>query len=58
MNTFVTKQEEPCEARVSSTVPWEREGEIPSRDPIMPHCWTRTEQPNAESIYFPIHIDS
>ena len=32
------KQEEPCEARVSSTVPWEREGEIPLRDPIMPHC--------------------
>ena len=33
--TFVIEQEEPCEARVSSTVPWEREGAIPSRDPIM-----------------------
>lgn len=29
------KLEEPCEARVSSTVPWERKGEIPLRDPII-----------------------
>jgi hypothetical protein len=29
------KQEEPCGVRVSSTVPWERKGEIPLRDPIM-----------------------
>ena len=35
LTTFVIEQEEPCEARVSSTVPWEREGEIPLRDPIM-----------------------
>ena len=34
MITFVIKQEEPCEARVSSTVPWECKGEIPSHDPI------------------------
>ena len=34
-HTFVIKQEEPCEGRLSSTVLWEREGEIPSRDPIM-----------------------
>jgi hypothetical protein len=34
-HTFVIEYEEPCEARVSSTVPWEREGEIPSRDPII-----------------------
>jgi len=33
--TFVIKQEEPCEGRLSSTVPWEREGEIPSRDPTV-----------------------
>ena len=33
--TFVTKLEEPYEGRLSRTVPWEREGEIPSRDPIM-----------------------
>ena len=26
--------EEPCEVRVSSTVLWERRGEIPLRDPI------------------------
>ena len=32
------KLEEPCEARVSSTVPWERKGEIPLRDPIMRHA--------------------
>jgi len=30
----VIKQEEPCEGRLSSTVPWEREGVIPLRDPI------------------------
>lgn len=30
----MNKQEEPSEARVLSTVPWEREGEIPLRDPI------------------------
>ena len=29
MITFVIKQEEPCEARVSITVPWECKGEIP-----------------------------
>ena len=34
MITFVIKQEEPCEARVSSTVPWECKGEIPSHDQI------------------------
>jgi hypothetical protein len=28
------KLEEPCEGRLSSTVPWERKGEIPLRDPI------------------------
>ena len=28
------KLEEPCEVRVSSTVPWERKGETPLRDPI------------------------
>jgi len=30
----VIKQEEPCEGRLSSTVPWEGEGEIPLPDPI------------------------
>ena len=35
--TFVMKLEEPYEARVSRTVLWEREGEIPSRDPISCH---------------------
>lgn len=29
------KQEEPCEGRLSSTVPWERQSEILWRDPIM-----------------------
>jgi hypothetical protein len=29
------KLEEPCEGRLSSTVPWERKGETPLRDPIM-----------------------
>ena len=33
--TFVIKRKEPCEGRLSSTVPWESEGEIPSRDPII-----------------------
>ena len=28
------KLEEPCEGRLSSTVPWERKGENPLRDPI------------------------
>lgn len=28
------KLEEPCEVRISSTVPWERKGETPLRDPI------------------------
>ena len=31
------KLEEPCEARVSSTVPWECKGETPLRDPIISH---------------------
>ena len=35
MITFVIKQKEPCEARVSSTVPWECKGEIPSHEAIM-----------------------
>jgi hypothetical protein len=30
----VMKLEEPCEGRPSSTVPWERKGETPLRDPI------------------------
>ena len=34
-SNIVTKQEEPCEGRLSSTVLWEREGETPSRDPTM-----------------------
>jgi len=29
------KLEEPCEGRPSSTVPWERKGETPLRDPIV-----------------------
>ena len=28
------KLEEPCDGRLSSTVPWERKGETPLRDPI------------------------
>jgi hypothetical protein len=32
---FVIEQEEPYEGRLSRTVPWEREGEIPSRDPTV-----------------------
>ena len=35
INTFVIEPEEPCEGRLSSTVPWERKGEIPLRDPII-----------------------
>ena len=31
------KLEEPCEGRLSSTVPWERKGETPLRDPISGH---------------------
>jgi hypothetical protein len=31
--TFVIELEEPCEGRLSSTVPWERKGETPLRDP-------------------------
>ncbi len=38
----VYKQEEPCEGRLSSTVPWERRGEIPLRDPISTHIMTKT----------------
>ena len=33
--TFVMKQEEPCEERLSSTVLWERGGETPLRDPTI-----------------------
>ena len=33
--TFVIEREEPCEGRLSSTVPWEREGETPLRDPTI-----------------------
>jgi len=36
--TFVIKQEEPCEGRLSSTVLWERGGETPLRDPTMRHA--------------------
>lgn len=32
---FVIEQEEPYEGRPSRTVPWERRGEIPLRDPTM-----------------------
>jgi hypothetical protein len=32
------KLEEPCEGRLSSTVPWERKGETPLRDPIIGHA--------------------
>ncbi|MDD4604628.1 MAG: hypothetical protein PHF97_12615 [Bacteroidales bacterium] len=31
--TFVIEQEEPYEGRLSRTVPWERRGETPLRDP-------------------------
>jgi hypothetical protein len=33
--TFVIEREEPCEGRLSSTVPREREGETPLRDPTI-----------------------
>ena len=33
----IYEHEEPCEVRVSRTVPWERGGEIPLRDPISGH---------------------
>ena len=39
------KQEEPCEGRLSSTVPWEREGETPSRDPTIGNAWATSELP-------------
>ncbi len=42
-NTFVTEHEEPCEGRLSSTVPWEGRGEIPLPDPIMPNATTTTK---------------
>lgn len=35
---FVIEQEEPCESRGSSTVPWERRGETPQRDPTTTKC--------------------
>jgi len=35
------KLEEPCEGRLSSTVPWERKGETPLRDPISAKPKTR-----------------
>jgi len=42
------KLEEPCEGRLSSTVPWERKGETPLRDPIMRHpirhCYHQTDR--------------
>ena len=34
---FVIEQEEPYESRGSRTVPWERWGETPRRDPTRPH---------------------
>ncbi len=37
--TFVIEQEEPCEGRLSSTVPWERRGETPLRDATVCHAW-------------------
>ena len=30
------QQQEPYEGRLSRTVPWERKGEVPVRDPITP----------------------
>ena len=35
--TFVIEQEEPYESRGSRTVPWERRGETPLRDPTLSH---------------------
>ena len=40
----VYKQEEPCEGRLSSTVPWERGSEILLRDPISGQAMTTTKQ--------------
>lgn len=50
-HTFVIKQEEPCEGRLSSTVLWEREGEIPSRDPISENALRPCEQELTTSNY-------
>ena len=36
--TFVIEQEEPYEGRLSRTVPWERRGETPLRDPTIVHA--------------------
>jgi len=38
MCKFVIEQEEPYESRGSRTVPWERRGETPLRDPTMCNC--------------------
>jgi len=44
ITTFATEPEEPCEGRLSSTVPWEREGEIPSRVCVL----NRSQQQGSE----------
>ena len=38
------KLEEPCEGRLSCTVPWERKGETPLRDPISGHAMTTAKK--------------
>ena len=40
------KLEEPCEGRLSSTVPWERKGETPLRDPITSNAMTTVQTIN------------
>ena len=57
MITFVIKQEEPCEARVSSTVPWECKGEIPSHDPIIAKWLTRTDKLSLDKLTFQFRGD-
>ena len=37
-NGVAIEHEEPCEGRLSSTVPWERRGEIPLLDSISGKC--------------------
>ncbi len=48
---LVTKQEEPYEGRLSRTVLWEREGEIPLRDSIVCHAKKKPTHIQAHLVF-------
>ena len=55
--TFVMKQEEPCEGRLSYTVLWERRGVTPLRDPTIDNQIDHRHYVlRHEAIYFVIPV--